>query len=188
MNNVIKYKLHSESDFEYLFKSLYSQVCLYGQGFVKDADVVEDIVSEVFYKIWERRESLDENQSIKSYIYRSVYNRCLNYIRDNSNKIENNLEISELTDESIYDQIEQTETEMRILSVIEQLPEKCREVFELSRFDGDSHKVIATKLGISTKTIENHITKALKILKEQLRDILPVFFIIISILYYYKNK
>lgn len=187
MNKAIKYKLHNEEDFEYLFKALYAPVCLYGQSIVSDSDAVEDIVADVFHKVWEKRESMNEQDSIKSYIYRAVHNSCLNFIRD-TKKFSKEEFKDELSSNDIEKKIEQSETEMRIMHVIKNLPDKCREVFELSRFEELSHKEISEKLEISTKTIENHITKALKILREQLRDIIPIFILILNFIFFFRNK
>lgn len=151
---------------------------MYGQNFVHDTDVVEDIVHDIFVNLWDKRDTIQEEKSVKSYLFRSVHNRCLNYIRDtkkfvDSEEYENQTEI--ILSEDNNESYETAELEVRIQDAINSLPEKCREVFLKSRVDELKYSEIAEILNISIKTVENQISKALKILREKLGDYLPVF-------------
>lgn len=170
-----------KASFEALFHQNYRAMCMYAQNFVRDIDVVEDIVHDIFINLWEKRDSIEEEKSIKSYLFRSVHNRCLNYIRDtkkfvDSEEFDKQSEIVSINyNEGSY---ETAELESQIQEAINSLPEKCREVFIKSRFEELKYSEIAEILNISIKTVENQISKALKILREKLGDYLPtiIFF------------
>ncbi|MBK8806884.1 MAG: RNA polymerase sigma-70 factor [Bacteroidales bacterium] len=121
-----------------------------------------------FIGLWEKRSSIDRIDSLKSYLYRSVHNRCLNHLRNSKKFIDDSdaafLEFDSGTDN--LQAIEAIELEVLISKTILSLPEKCRKVFELSRFEGMKYSEIAQSLDISIKTVEIHISKALKILRE----------------------
>jgi RNA polymerase sigma-70 factor (ECF subfamily) len=121
----------------------------------------------------EKRVALDLSTSLKSYLFTSVHNRSLNVIRDR--KKFTSAEMPDVAGEwDVSAQIESMELEGKIREAIDSLPEKCREVFELNRFEGLKYSEIATRLGISVKTVENQMSKALKILREQLGKYLMV--------------
>lgn len=171
--------------FEALFKQNYRAMCMYGQNFVHDTDVVEDIVHDIFVNLWDKRDTIQEEKSVKSYLFRSVHNRCLNYIRDtkkfvDSEEYDNQVEI--IISEDNNESYETAELEVRIKDAIDSLPEKCREVFLKSRVDELKYSEIAEILNISIKTVENQISKALKILREKLGDYLPVILLFLFFL------
>ena len=135
----------------------------------------KDLVQNVFIKFWNDREKTDIRFSIRSYLFVSVKNKCLDLLR----KKTKNLKIQEITNEhDTYDESFDTyvlsELEALFNKSLEKLPERCREVFELSRFHGLKNREIAAKLDLSEKTVENQVTKALHILKEELKDYLPL--------------
>jgi RNA polymerase sigma-70 factor, ECF subfamily len=119
-------------------------------------------------------ESLPANSHHKSYLYTSVRNRCLNYLRDNKKIVR----MDALTGEGFEEnsELETGELEEKIKSGIESLPEKCREIFELNRMEGLKYAQIAEKLGISVKTVEAQMTKALSILRQHLGEFLSLLF------------
>lgn len=163
--------------YEELFNNLYSPLCSYAFSIIKNTEEVEDIVQKTFYKLWDQRENIDIKTSIKSYMYRMVHNACLNKIRQTKTRAEHNTLYAYEKEEYVND-IEQgvyhSELEQNIMNCIESLPPKCREVFKMSRVEQLSYAEIAAKLDISTNTVENHIAKALKILRENLKDFLPL--------------
>jgi RNA polymerase sigma-70 factor (ECF subfamily) len=125
------------------------------------------VVQKVFINLWERKQEVDLSSSMKSYLFTAVHNRSLNVIRDR--KKFSSGEMPEMAGEwDVSTQIESMELDAKIRKVIDGLPEKCREVFELNRFEGMKYTDIAAQLGISVKTVENQMSKALKILREKL--------------------
>ena len=138
-----------------------------------DEDDAREVVHQVFISIWEKRQEMDLSVSLKSYLFTSVHNRSLNVIRDR--KKFSSAEVPDVAGEwDVSSVIESMELEDKIMEVVSTLPEKCREVFELSRFDGLKYSEIAEHLQISVKTVENQMSKALKILREKLAKYLSI--------------
>lgn len=162
--------------FGQLFKEQFGPLCGFAGGYIRDADAAKEIVQEVFVNLWQRRETIEPGLSVKSYLFTSVRNRCLNYIRDHKKFQSYILDVE--TEERFPSwepgYLEEEETGRKIESALAKLPEKCREVFELSRFEEMKYAEIAEKLGISVKTVEVHISKALRILREELKDLLMI--------------
>ena len=152
---------------ELLFKKFYSDVCYAVYRIIPDATKSEDIAQDVFLEIWRKRETIDIKSSVKAYLKRAGVNKALNYIRANKIRFEDD-ESYEMQNLSIRDHGEEVEVkdlQAIIDNAIDSLPERCRIVFSLSRFEELSYKEIAAKLEISVKTVENQISKALKILR-----------------------
>lgn len=148
---------------------------------VPDEDSCQDLAQEVFVELWRKRSDLDIHTSLRAYLRRAAVNKALNFIKTNRRYVFDEPEtLSNIADHSardIHRKIEQETLEDALHAAIERLPDKCRAVFSLSRFEQMSHREIADKLGISVKTIENQITKAMKILREALvrhADLSPV--------------
>lgn len=182
------WQLISEGDktaFEHVFKTWYQPLCNYGCSVIKDMDEAEEIVQNVFFNIWNKRQSLGITTSIKSYLYRAVHNDCLNrikhgkvrtmYAEDYRSRMNGGFEDS-------VSLIDAKELNKRINEAIDELPEQCGLVFRLSRFEQLKYSEIADQLDISVKTVENHMGKALRILRESLKEYLPtvilLFFLI----------
>ena len=157
-----------------LFKMHYISLCNYAHYFLKDDDDSEDVVQGVFYQLWKMGKPLEISASIKSYLFTAVKNNCLKRI--NHIKIENRYKENVLFEPEIYmraiDHAETRELEKQIKNAINSLPDQCRLVFTLSRQQGLKYSEIAKQLTISEKTVENHMGKALRILKEKLKDYL----------------
>ncbi|MCC6280941.1 MAG: RNA polymerase sigma-70 factor [Saprospiraceae bacterium] len=148
---------------------------------IPDEDACQDLVQEVFVELWRKRAELDIHTSLQAYLRRAAVNRALNYLKTQRRvQLQEPDQWSAAADTSAADirQLEKQESlEAALHRAIDLLPEKCRLVFSLSRFEQMSHKEIAEQLGISVKTIENQITKAMKMLREVLlhsRDLSPV--------------
>ncbi len=170
------------TSFKSLFKSHFNSLCAFAVSFVHDEDTAKDIVHQTFIKLWEKRDTIDMEKRVKSYLFSTVHNLCLNYIRDNKKFIKNEFEAETYTHPgqlNDQDVMEKAELNARINRAIDSLPEKCREVFIMNRFDEMKYQEIADKTGISIKTVEAHISKALKILREQLVDYITVIFLFI---------
>ncbi|MFZ5940111.1 MAG: RNA polymerase sigma-70 factor [Bacteroidota bacterium] len=170
-----EYSLPDEKQlFEQAFRKYFPGLLGFALKYLPDRDDAREVVHQVFINLWERRSEIDFSEPLKSYLFTSVYNRSLNVIRDRK-KLSREDRIPDRADESeLSSRIETTELEQRIGESIAALPEKCREVFELSRFGGLKYSEIAAQLGISVKTVENHMNKALKILRERLIDYLTI--------------
>lgn len=139
---------------------------------------VEDIVQEIFVKLWEKREQLSIDTSLKSYLFQSAHNSCLNFLKHLEVEKKYSIDINHFASTKIdHDTLVEEELNLRLYSSIESLPEKCRLVFKLSRFEGLKQQEIANKLGISVKTVKNHIGKALKIIRKDLGDLLLLIII-----------
>ena len=136
-----------------------------------DEDDAREVVHQVFINLWERRSEVDLSTSLKSYLFTAVNNRSLNVIRDRK-KFSSEEVPERAANWDVSAELESQELEERIRETIAALPQRCRVIFELNRFEGLSYGEIAKKLDISVKTVENQMSKALKILREQLSDYL----------------
>ncbi len=160
--------------FEQLFKELFKPLCSFSMKYVHDLDEAKSIVHEVFIAVWEKFDSLQEDVNYRSYLYTSVRNRRLNQIRNRKKTVlfENVAEQALPQEHSRTMETEELEREIEM--AINSLPEKCRQVFELSRFEGLKYAQIAEQMGISVKTVEAQMSKALRSLKEHLAEFLSL--------------
>jgi len=169
-----KHFYDNDASFEHLFKTHYNALHAYAHMMLKDEDLAEEIVQGMFLKFWEKRQNL-QIQSIKAYLYKCVYNDSLNYLKQEKTKIKYQqftLHTMNTEHESAASKIELTELQKRLSIALNQLPEQCRTIFQMSRFEELKYREIAERLGLSIKTIENQMGKALKILRLRLADFL----------------
>lgn len=166
----------TESDkkaFDKLFRCWYPRLVRFAFKYVQDKAAASDIVQNVFIKVWQKRETLDPKRSVKAYLYRAVRNRSLNYLRDHS-RVTVGLEslgASDLKSEEKRNERGEDEHLLALLKEwIQELPERQREAFELSRFDGLDHNEIAEVMEVSPNTVNNHIVAALKQLRSWYDD------------------
>ena len=174
-----------EKNFETLFRQYFYALVSFANRFVFDTDASKDIVHNVFIKLWENRDRIHLDTSLKSWLFTSVRNRCLNYIRDHKKFIRDNadLENRTVTGSGTGDQqVISAELEGRIRNALDKLPDACRKIFMMIRFDGLKYRETAEKLGISQKTVETQMSRAFKILREELKDIIMVLIIIITLM------
>lgn len=165
-----------QSYFSKQFYVHYRPLCLYALRFLEDTDAVEDVVQETFAKLWEKRDTLDDITSIKSYLYTAVRNNCLMVLR--SKKEFDDVEELQITDgNSEEDRIARAELEAQLWQLIDELPEKRREIFLMAKRDGLSYKEIAEETGLTVKTVENHVTRALKSLRKKNLGLYLYFFV-----------
>lgn len=170
MNNI----LLNKKTYETFFKEHYGTLCRFAYTFLKDIDDAEEVVQNTFVKLWNEKEKINISTSMKSYLYSSVRNACLNQkkhieIRE-TYKQDNQRLLGE--GENLEQEIEANELKDKINDVIKKLPQQRRKVFTMSRFDGLKYKEIAEKLNISPKTVENHMGLTMKFLKNELKDYL----------------
>ena len=169
-----------------VFKTYYARLCAYACDYTRQLETAEDLVKDFFLNFWNNREKLEIKTSLSGYLFRSVHNHCINYLTREKNKnseiISDNLYLIELklkqplTADYPIGNLLAKETEDQILAVIEKLPDQCREIFKLSRFDELSYKKIAEKLNISENTVKVQIYMALKKIKEAIPFILTLLF------------
>lgn len=174
-----------EASFEQVFKTYFKALHAYAQAILKESEAAEEIVQGVFLKLWEKRENLEINSSLKSYLYRAVYHESLNYINHQKVKRKHwdhaHYEMTQGSPENVGDTIQGQENELydRFQLALNKLPEKCRMVFHLSRFEELKYQEIATRMGISIKTVEAHIGKALRTLRVELAEFLPLLLLLL---------
>ena len=175
--------IHTQKDFESLFNSHYSELCSYANMFLKDLDAAEEIVQDLFVKFWENRESIKIASSVRSYLFTSVRNSCLNFIKhlkiEESYKKHNESE-RESGSVTVDEEFEGSELEMQIRKAIDKLPPERKKVFIMSRFEGLKYREIAEKSGISIKTVENQMGKAIKFLRHELADYTTIISIVFA--------
>ena len=172
MRNPKQHTTFSQKDFEQLFKTHFMHLCNFAHQYVPDRDSARDITQKVFINLWENRNNIDPGKSVRSYLFTSVRNRCLNYIRDQKKYRSNVLDV-EINDYEFSfeeDHMAVEELKGRIEEALKVLPPKCREVFEMSRYKNMKYKDIAEELDVSVKTVEAHMSRALKTLKQRLED------------------
>jgi len=174
-----------EAAFEQVFKTHYRNLHAYAFTILKDEDEAEETVQQVFYKLWERSDNLNFSGSIAAYLYRAVHNESLNSIKHQKVKANYQLHVAySMKNKSEQEQTKWTEKELegQFRKALNKLPEQCRTVFQLSRFENLKYKEIAEKLDISIKTVENHMGKALKLLRTKLVDFIPLLIILFQLL------
>lgn len=158
--------------FRLLFDRHYPLLLADAYRLFPDEDTCKDLAQEVFVELWRKRESLDIRISLRAYLRRAVVNRTLNFIKSSRRFVLEEAEaeapIADTSPADIRHKQEQENLDAALQAALETLPEKCRLVFSLSRFEQQSHREISESLGISMKTIENQITKALRVLREAL--------------------
>jgi RNA polymerase sigma-70 factor (ECF subfamily) len=157
--------------FERYYKEHYKFFFLAACNYLKDPRLAQEIVNDVFIKLWEDAETISIQSSLRSYIYRAVVNRSLNELDKNKRERQHQNELSRRPEETVESRdMEEHELKLRLYRAIDQLPEQCRKVFMMSRFEQLKQQEIADQLNISIKTVKNHITRALKELHGVLGD------------------
>ena len=161
-----------ESAFAGLFAEYYQQLSLFAIKYVSDLEIAKEIVQDLFVSIYENRKSLLITTSLKSYLFQSVRNRCLNHIKhlEVERKYLEQVAFEQESSEDLEARIMETELEHRIFQIVSELPAKCQVIFRMSRVKGIKNKEIAKSLDISIRTVETQISHALKILREKLGE------------------
>jgi len=163
----------SESDreaFDNLFRCLYPRLVRFSFKYLQNKASASDIVQNAFVALWQKRVELDPQKSVKAYLYQAVRNRSLNYLRDHSNKtvgLESLNDFNLKSEEKMTLQDESDQLMKLLKKWIRKLPDRQREAFELSRFDGLDHNEIASVMDVSPNTVNNHIVAALNYLRDR---------------------
>lgn len=161
---------------EELFRYNYRPLCLYALHYLGDSDMAEDVVQECFATLWEKLEAGLAVANRRAYLYMTVRNRCLDQLRRKGMQTESLKPYDTYGIIDDDDAQERSQIEARLWTAIDSLPEKCREVFLMSKRDGLKYEEIAIELGISENTVRNQISKALKVLKDGAIKIFMFFF------------
>lgn len=163
--------------FEQLFREWYVRLCLYAESIVRDRDMAEDVVQNVFCGLWEKRQEMQIRESVKAYLYRSVYHAALNTLKHEKVKsafldfIQKQGSIAENNIEYLMNQENHDRLVLEVNRVIGRLPEQCRDIFRMSRFEGMKNQQIAFELNISVRTVEVQLYRAMKRLREELQHL-----------------
>jgi RNA polymerase sigma-70 factor (ECF subfamily) len=157
--------------------------------YIRHEKVAEEIVQDTFLKLWEIRETLNEQINIRNFLYTITKNNCLNYLRNQKISMKHLENVKYLEMQFNYEALEKLgnylqfeELRSKIEEAIAGLPEEITETFRLSRFEELSYREIAERQGVSIKTVEARISKALRILRVELKDYLPVIYLISKII------
>lgn len=161
--------------FDLLFRKYYPVLCTYARHFVAQEDA-EEVVQDILLWIWENRQKLTIDYSLKSYLFRMVYHRCLNRIAQNEAKLKADTAYYEKILEALHetDVTQLYELGRHIRQAIDELPESYRQAFVMHRFQQLSHKEIAARLSVSHQTVNYRIGQAMKMLRTRLKDYLPL--------------
>ena len=173
-----------EKAFEDVFKTYYKPLHAYAFTLLKEEMAAEEMVQNVFYKLWDRSESINISGSIAAYLYRAVHNESLNYLKHLKVRSEHQLHVSYKAgneSDSASKCLQLKELEGRLRQSLNELPEQCRTIFQMSRFEELRYREIADQLGISIKTVENQMGKALKILRSKLADFLVLVLLLVRL-------
>ena len=166
-----------EVAFELLFRRYYIRLCGFANKFIANPAESEEIVQEVFLNIWNKRDQLKLDDQIRPYLFKSIQNLCFNFL-EHKKVIDTYYSVIEVVYKNqaanfnTYESVFYSELQTRVDVAIGTLPEQCRKVFQMSRQEGLKYNEIAEKLGISVKTVETQMSRALSKLKEELRDYL----------------
>lgn len=169
-----------EKKFEVIFKKHYQELVVHSFRLLQDKEVAEEVVQHVFLKFWEKDWENELSHNPRSYLFKAVYNQSLNKIKQMN--IKRKFEVIQINrkQENSYELQQVKELTTQINLALQELPEKCRIVFELSRFEDLKNKQIAERLEISIKTVEAHMSKALRHLRTSLVEYLTLLLITLS--------
>jgi RNA polymerase sigma-70 factor, ECF subfamily len=158
------------------FKSLYNlyskRIYFFSLRYLSNSVEAEELVQTVFINVWVNRNSLDETISVKNYIYKAAVNYVYNYLKKKAIRtrfIESEINKGEIPSDITYEQVYFHDLERSINSIVETMPSQQQKIFQLSRYEGLTHKEIASKLNLSVRTVENQMYRSLKMIKSILK-------------------
>jgi RNA polymerase sigma-70 factor (ECF subfamily) len=160
-------------EFESLFRSSYVSLVRYAKTIIRDHDTAEEIVQDLFFRLWRDRENTMIESSLNGYLFRAVHNRCLHYIEHIKvvEKYEKEMAVNHGESADVpTDLLYYSDLQAKIAGIIERLPEKCGKIFCMSRFEGLKYSEIAKKLSVSVKTVEANMGRALKEFRKALAE------------------
>lgn len=179
-----------EGAFEYVYRKWFEKVYNYSKEFVVSEDIANEVAQDVFMVLWENRKQLAPSTIFYTYLLKIARNKCLNTLRHNkvcNDYIKNKKDLAKELEMNYWSLADSgaeklLEKELRevIDKAVDRLPEKCQNVFKLSRYEGLKYKEISDKLGISVKTVETYMTQSLKQLRKDLKDFLPLIVMVLG--------
>ena len=183
--------IDGEKGFKLVFDTFYPRLLRFAESYVGDRFEAENILQDVFLRLWEKRASLPADLNLQAYLLTMVKNQCMDFLRHRQVVMQHFVDWETVQQQeasfncyalSRFDPeaIDAESVERLVEKAISELPDQCRKVFELSRFDGLKYKEIAERMGISVKTVETHISHALKILRITLKDLFPIWIFYMS--------
>lgn len=173
-----------ETAFQETFELYFRVLVLFATKFSLEKEVAEDLVQDVFVKLYEQKDRLQFHSSLKAFLYQSVRNKCIDLIRSTKTRERHHVEIkagAEIEGLNSEELMMQSELEEKIYLSISQLPDQCQLIFKMNRFEGKKNQEIADELNISKRTVETQISKALKILREEIYPYLKSIIIAMSL-------
>lgn len=173
-----------EHAFERVFKTFYKPLYGYAFSMLKDDAEADEMVQRVFFNIWNKRERLVIEGTLKSYLYRAVRNECLNYLKHQKVRAAYQTNVAARPEKNTSradGRLVAGELQEQIQRALNQLPPQCRTVFQLSRFEQMKYREIADELSISVKTVENQMGKALRIMRHKLAEFLPLLLVLLKL-------
>lgn len=181
-------KKGNQTAFRTIFDQYYSLLCAIAYHYVKDTSVSQILAEDALLSVWDKHEDITFTSSLKAYLMRTVRNKSIDHLR--SSKIEDSYisieEVSNscfLPDEELFEKYILAELEEKIEKAISTLPNECRNVFIMSRYDDKSYQEIADCLNISVNTVKYHMKHALNLLREELKDYLVLIIIFHNLLF-----
>ena len=164
--------------FEILFQKYHAPLCLFASKYTRDMDTAQEMVQNLFVYLWENRAMVHVGHSVKAYLQTAVRRNCIRYMQKRRSEVS----LDELPEEGyaveeMYDSLELKELYQQLLEAIEQLPDQCKKIFKMSRFEDMKYAEIARALQISVKTVEAQMGKALKILRKKFENQLLVLWL-----------
>ena len=158
--------------FESLFRSSYVSLVRYAKSFVRDHDTAEEIVQDLFFRLWDERDRVKIETSLNGYLFRAVHNRCLHLLEHRKVIEKHEREITQEqtgSTENVSELIQYNELQSAVARILERLPERCGKIFCMNRFEGLTYNEIAKKLAVSVKTVEADMGKAIKEFRKALK-------------------
>ncbi|MBK8884234.1 MAG: RNA polymerase sigma-70 factor [Bacteroidales bacterium] len=177
----MRIKLGDEQAFELFFRKYNVRLCAFANKFLANSEEAQEVVQDMFVKLWDNREEIDPENSMKSYVFKIVQNLSINRLR--RKKVESRYnEIYKMVyidnhEFSAHESLLARELEAQIVNSIKKLPPECRKIFDLSRSEGLKYREIADTLHISIKTVEAQMSKALRSLRTELTDYITLIMI-----------
>ena len=192
-NNVMIYlREGNEYAFRFIFDKYYDFLCMVADSYLRDEYISETIVGDIIYNLWEIKDNIDIKYFLRSYLVRSVKNRCINYLQQeyiqreiSINQYEDKAAIEELffiENKHPLESLLEQELENKINSIINELSPECRAVFKMSRFDGMKYEEIASELNLSVNTVKYHMKNALGKLRLELKDYILSILVFLTLL------
>lgn len=170
----------SEKAFEEAFQLYFKVLAVFAKKFVSDLQVAEDLVQEVFVKLYENRKSVQFHTSLKAFLFQSVRNKCIDHLRSVKSKSNHHdqIKLSNYAEQFDFtDTMLQAELEERIYNAISELPTQCQQIFKMSRLEGKKNQEIAETLKISKRTVETQVSNALKRLRRDVFQYLKLLIV-----------